>query len=105
MRRPTDIEGVVEEALKEGLHRYGKQRILTDDSLDITVAEGHVLLHDWLQRLQLDPSGFSFIDGIVSGKLLSQLTYVFINPPKMPYKRVIELGAQRYKSFYQAVSQ
>ncbi len=96
--------GVVEKGFEEALKRYSEKCFLGRDNPAVIIAEGHINLNSWAQRLAQNPSGFSLIDGIVSGELPSQLVHSIIRPREMPYMRVIELGAQRYKSFYQAAS-
>lgn len=92
--------GVIERALQESIASYGEQTILAGDTLDTKAAEGHIITNRWVQELMKDPSGFSLVDKIASGELPSQLAPSIIKPREIPYVRVIELGAKRYKSFY-----
>lgn len=96
-------EGIVEQGFTEALQRYG-EKAFAGDTPEVSLAEGHIRMNSWIKQLREDPSGFSLIDGIISGELLSQLTYSIIRPREIPYMRVIELGADIYKTFYRAVS-
>lgn len=96
--RGTDV---VEEATGEVIKQ---QYIRSDEPFISTYAAGlHIILATLAQDMKEDPTGIRLVDRIAYGTPIpnSPLTILHQHPPVV---RIIQIGADRYKNLYRAVS-
>ncbi len=104
-----DVESYIrgEEVTEQATQEAVKQRFLANPQETDTLtyaANLHVILTSLVQLMKDDSTGFAVVDRIAYGPPIPNSPFTILHqyPPMV---KIIQIGAERYKSLYRAISQ